>query len=217
MKPIRTYLPSLLTAALLIPAPLQGVGSTIHTNLSIQPQTRTEWTHDFILPQFDPSLGTLEAVHLTLDYQVNMSGSLFNPYTTPQDLTFQAGSFLTVTLPGSGLALQPVLMAPAQHYTLAPLDSSSYGSFSLDGSAEITLTGAALASFVGSGNVVLPGRTATEQIRGGSSGKAIFSLTATSGATLTLEYFDTQVPEPSSGVLLAVALGALSLLRRRRG
>ncbi len=216
MKPsvTRTLL-SLTTVALLLLAG-ESRAETIYTNTSIQPETTTEWSHDFILPKFDPSLGSLEAVHITATYELTMSGSVFNTSAGTQDFWFQAGSQLPVTLPGGLGVLEPLPLAREVHYVLPGGGSASYGPFTKSDTVDIILTGTDMNPFIGTGNIDLPASTLTLELISGGGGNIGASLTTTAGATVTVEFFDSPVPEPSANALLFVALGMMPFLLRRR-
>jgi hypothetical protein len=213
---LRQYVPSLALAALLLYAGPSWAG-TIFTYTSVQPETAAEWAHDFSFPQFDPALGTLDSVHITATYDFTTSGSVSNTDQSSKVLWFQAGSLLSLTLPGTLGVLEDAPLGPQIHYKLPAFGSASYGAFSASASTEVILTGAAMASFIGTGTVDLPGQTQTQEllkeIIDGGGGKIDVALATTAGATITLQYFDAQVPEPSALALLA--LGACLLPLRR--
>ena len=219
MKPLVRTLMAALSLALLLRTVPCSAGPTIYTYTSTQPETPADWTHDFLFPKFNPALGTLESVHILASFDINTFGSISNTDQASKVCWFQAASFLTLTLPNALGDLQAATYADNIHYKLPAFSSASYGAYSTNGMAEITLTGAAMTPFIGVGSVDLPADTSTQQIlqeMNGGGGKIVTSLETSAGALLTLEYYDSQVPEPSSCALFAVVIAGRLLLPRKR-
>ena len=98
-NPGKQFMPSLTAVILLVAAGQLEAGTTIYTYGSVQPETKAEWSHDFVLPKFDPSLGTLEAVRITADFDITTSASLYNTSQSAKSFCFEEGSLLSLSLP----------------------------------------------------------------------------------------------------------------------
>src|SRR5512135_1127711 len=115
-----------LTSAVLLLGVTQGKAVTDTYTATYGPAL-TEWSHNFVLPLFDPSLGTLSSVYIAASEAVNIDGTVQNTSANPQSFTFRAGSLLTLTLPGPLGFLQPSPLAMAQAYNLASGGIAPYG------------------------------------------------------------------------------------------
>jgi hypothetical protein len=212
--PLKNSVLGLVSAGILLTA-TQGVTApwTV-TYTDVYPPGTTEWSHNFVLPLFDPAWGTLQSVYIAASESVNMNGTVQNTSTGPQSFTFRAGSLLTVTLPDSLGYLQPSPLALAQAYNLPAGGSAPYGPVSASDSVNYTYTAPVdMAWFQGVGTFTLPAFTQTQELIAGGGGNIIAILSTVAGATVQVEY--TYIPEPASLALLALG-GAVMLLRRRR-
>ena len=179
--------------------------------------TTTEWTHNFSLPEFNPALGTLTSVVISASQDVAVSGTVTNTAITTQSFTFRAGSQLTLNLPGSLGTLEPLPLGSTSSYTLSAGDSASYGPFTHTASDSQTFTAALdMALFEGTGNLTLPGTTASQEVISGGGGNISAALTTLSGAVVSVTYNYTAIPEPSSMGSLACLVGTGMFLRVRR-
>jgi hypothetical protein len=178
------------------------------------PPSTTEWSHNFVLPLFNPAWGILQSVYIAASESVDINGTVQNTSTGPQSFTFRAGSLLTVTLPDSLGYLQPSPLALAQAYNLPAGGSAPYGPVSASDSVNYTYTAPVdMAWFQGGGTFTLPAYTQTQELIAGGGGNIIAVLNTVAGATVEVCY--TYIPEPGSLALLALG-GAVMLLRKRR-
>jgi hypothetical protein len=213
-KLMRNSLLGLASVGLLLAASQAKADTATYTD--VYPPGTTEWSHNFVLPLFDPSLGSLSSVYIAASESVNINGTVQNTSTGPQSFTFRAGSLLTVTLPGTLGFLQPSPLALAQAYNLPAGGSAPYGPVNASDAVNYTYTlPADMNWFVGVGTFSLPGFTQTQELIAGGGGNIIASLSTLAGATVEVQYTYTPVPEPGSFALLALG-GALMLLRKRR-
>jgi hypothetical protein len=209
-----TVLP--LAAALLFSAGHSRAQEGVYSFTSTQPQTTGPWANRFSLPQFDPALGSLEAVRMQVTFNVTVSGSVFNAGNTLQDFGFAYACLMPVTLPqrlGSLLA-QPLMQEI--HYTLDPGGRASYGPYSATDTKWVEFTGAGMAPFIGTGSILFSAETFAWPCVHGGDGKVEASLTVQSDATFTVKYFDAPVPEPTSAALLPLALSFAMVAAGRR-
>jgi hypothetical protein len=201
------------SAALLLAASQAQAVITL-TYTDVYPPGTTEWSHNFVLPLFNPALGPLQSVYISASESVNINGTVQNTSTGPQSFTFRAGSLLTVTLPDSLGYLQPSPLALAQAYNLPAGGSAPYGPVSASDSVNYTYTAPVdMAWFTGVGTFTLPAYTQTQELIAGGGGNIIASLNTIAGATVQVQY--TYIPEPGSLALLGLG-AAVMLLRKRR-
>jgi hypothetical protein len=174
-----------------------------------------DWSDTFTLQAFNPNLGSLQSVYIQATETLSVSGSVYNSGPNSESFTFNAGSYLALTLPGTLGFLQPSPAGGSQPYTLASGATGIYSPLDTSDSAHAnyTFTGD-LAWFIGTAALNLPGTAhGTYQIVGGN-GNIVPSLNKVCGATVQVQYTYAPVPEPSAAALLA--LGAATLLWRRR-
>jgi len=186
------------------------------TYTATHPSSLTEWTDNFVLTQFDPALGSLQSVYIAATETVDMNGTVYNGSTGPQTFNFQAGSMLTVTLPGVLGFLQPSPLAAFIPYVNLPsMTGAPYGPINASQTVNYTYTAPVdMALFTGTGTVTLPGYTLTLQTIAGGGGNISAVLNTYASASVQVVYEYIPVPEP--GMISLFAVGAFLLLRRRQ-
>lgn len=183
------------------------------------------------LTQFDPTLGTLNSVSVTLDGTVlgNASGESRDAASATVTLNLSA----EITASTAALdSLAVVLPVASESFAATAFDGSiDFGGtsgVSLTGltateSAFSMLTGTDMAEFIGAGTVdILIGASGIAY--GSGAGNLITEFATEAGANVTVVYdYDPSVtppapvPLPAGLPLLALGMGALAIARRRKG
>jgi len=189
----------------------------------------TDWTDQLFLPQFNSALGTLTEVRLVLNGSMYASFGYENKrdiaqnmsylYNMDQDLSLTSTDLpsLTMATTRGDMSWHSLGLVPAFD-GVVDYGGTSGGTIVYDlltDSGEYIYTAAGdLAKFIGLGDVVYDGvATAyvTMGLTGGNSASKSVSLV---GASVSVEYTYTPVPEPATVGLLS--LGGLLVVRRRR-
>jgi hypothetical protein len=179
-----------------------------------------------VFNQFDPSLGTLNAVTVSMSYDfIHTSTVTF--YTPGTIGTSATNNTMSVSLPNGG---GTVLSANSADYTRSTAFNSATMTLNtpvvlpattFSGSlGPVSLTSAAdLAAFTGTGTIALP--VTASSLAGLPTGNAngAAAVTTQADVKVTVSYSYTHkpaVPEPSSVVLLGLGGCGMFLYRRRR-
>lgn len=159
------------------------------------PFTRTDWVENLSIPQFNPTLGILTSVEMTLTGQVSGTVGVENRQANPVIVLVQEQAEQELTLPdNSNLIVGGIVIS--QSVALAANDGIiDFGgpagrtlSVNAGISGQNTWTGpATVAPFVGVGNVTLP-VGASVVWTGSGSGNMILELNHFADATLTVRY-----------------------------
>lgn len=203
---------SLAASVLLLLAAGAQAGTVTYTYTATQPDTLTDWSHTFSLAQFNPSLGTLDSVQISVSYDLHTGATIQNNSSKYSQVGIQIGSLFSLTLPNQSTTMSLPVTAASGQYLLAPGTSANYGSFDLSQTANLTLTGAQLEDFIGNGSILLTGHTESWEAISMKGGDTAVVPTTLAGATVTITYNDmpAPVPEPSVAALLLLGLGGLA-------
>jgi hypothetical protein len=190
----------------------QAGTSGTFTYTASQADILTDWSRQFVLPQFNPSFGTLESIQISVSYDIKVSGTVASDAATASTLWLQAGADFRLSLPNQTSALGMSLATENTRFILNPQATAQFGTFKLTQTASLTLTGSQMNDFIGTGSVSFAGRTIGWESQSIQLGNPTISLTTLAGANVTVTYFDTLavVPEPSLGALTLVGLGCLA-------
>ncbi|WP_458324546.1 choice-of-anchor E domain-containing protein [Roseobacter sp. A03A-229] len=220
-----------LAAAVMAVSATASAAATISFSdtVAIQP---TDWSETASVSQFDPSLGTLTSVRVTLFGEVEGNAAAESLDGSPSEVTLDVEARITAT--GAGLPAALGVVAPVasvvETFTafdgVVDFDGGSGATFlgltSDDSVVNIFNDAATLAFFTGLGTADID-LTGEGLSSGSGAGTLLTQFSTSAGATLTVEYtFDedgglTPVPLPAGAPLLLGALAGLHLLRRRRG
>jgi len=172
------------------------------------------WSNDVDARQFDPALGTLMAVNLSVATDILASVSAANLDPISQAVTTTQTTYATLSIPLSNDVASGPIVVPVSATVDDTLALGGYtGSTSFQGAsghtddaltgvgaARTTLTGNELAAFMGQGTVDLPIATnGTATISGPAN--LLLSMLADAGASVSLSF--TYIPDqPAAGELL---------------
>jgi hypothetical protein len=182
--------------------------------------TTTEWAGNLNFPQFDPSLGTLTEIELSLTGDLTTTITVTNDADSDSSGTVFTESVMTVTdSPNGYLDGSLHVDSSTASYTLGAGDSTVIGPLTGTQTDNLTSTAAgALAEYTGLGTVSLGVGTATQTYTGNTGGNTGSSQATQAGITGTITYvYDTDVV-PSPAVIPGVLglLGVIALGRKVR-
>jgi hypothetical protein len=223
-----------LATAALIAASLGAAAHADTLSFSAAPMasTMTDWATFAELQQFNPALGTLQQVTLTLDAALSGSAAGENRNNTARTITLDLRATLALFSPDAlGVVLVQTTPLVSQSFAAARYDGlqdyngasgKSYGNLSASSSSQQSFNdGVTLAWFTGPGSVVLP-FTAVGQSTGIGSGNMRSDFTAFAGGTASVTYLYAPaaslppVPEPATWALLVAGLAAIGWKSSRR-
>jgi hypothetical protein len=220
-------LAALALATLVMVSPTRAASMTTSQTLSI-PTTQTNWgpgssstPGPLEFSKFDPALGALSSVQISLAYTFNHNISL--TFDSPSTLTETTiGSQIVVNGPGGGLYLKatPNPVTETQTNSAGPYpstvtipsvtESKSTGPLTLTSPADLALYTAQTAG----AKIGLPVLAQSNSEFTSSTGNGQGQINTSAAAEVTVSYTYTPVPEPSTLALLG--LGGAALLAHRR-
>ena len=218
-SPLSTLTPlsaAVLTGAVLLGSSLAGSAATLTVNSNTISATGTDWVSTLVFPQFNPLMGTLQSVEMTVGSTIHTVLTVRNTDGALASLGYaKTEVYVSVQDVGHNLpAPQLDLVSPQYDFSLNAGQSVTSGTITKSGLDTQLFTDAPiLAAFTGDGNVSLDARTLTNTLISYSGGNTSAVQVTTAGLTGTVTY-TYLVPESSSALL--GGLGALALLRRRR-
>jgi hypothetical protein len=179
------------------------------------PATQTNYSLSGLVDQFDPSLGTLVSVSIT------NAGSITSDIRA-ENTSSNSGSFIAGNVSGSlvltgpnGLAVNTSVSQYAGTFYATPYDGEldfagtsgdDFGSRTASGSQTITLSGSALAAFIGTGSVQLTeSATATSQASGGGNVLVGISSTACAQVNVVYNYIPNNCLKPGNYTVVKLA------------
>jgi hypothetical protein len=211
------------TAALaLFAAPnLASATTSMSTQTDSIPLQSTNWADDLSIDLFDPSLGELCEVKITLQGDVEGTASYESLDAGPTTVNLDLQATIELFRPDNSSIVAVIPLANVSDNATAfdsiiDFDGSSGNTFSdLAGNAMdmVVLTDQSdLDLFTGLGSILLP-VNATGQSNGSGAGNLITQFTTNASAGIEVKY-TYKIPEPTSVVMLA--LGGLGLIGIRR-
>lgn len=184
------------------------------------PTTRTNFTTPLTLPGFDPTLGTLTGVQLTLTATVLGDASFESLDASPAAVNVNLSSSVTATAPNA-LSVTTIPLANT-NVTVAGYDGTlDFGGASGRTFGDLTNTAtnsnattSGLASYIGAATIPVTVTAIGSSTASGPGNLAsLFRTDANARVGVTYTY-TAAVPEPTTMAGLAVA--SVALLRRRR-
>jgi hypothetical protein len=220
-------LPALAFLALAaVPAARAGVATETFTHTIVP--TSVPFTDNFTLPSFNPSLGTLTGVSVTMSLALTAEIDVINTSTTAQTFNNATATFSVTSTGPAGLVMNadPVTgpisgtAAPAQGATatftrfpgLTAFSSSTVQILAPSFGPYVGGTGSPMTFTASLNNATFAGIT--------SSPNLYFGGSAVEGGTISVNYTyttaDTSVPEPASLVMVGLGLAGAAAARFRR-
>ena len=189
-----------------------------------KPLSSTNWTQSFNVQKFDPTLGALNSVTISVAGSLSQT-LMFENFGSAGSITFSNSSGTTGCLykvkytGGSDLVTLDIVDAPTYSYT-AYDGVMDFGGTSgktdvvgkMDSFFDIFTDLSTLIDFTGPGTIGLDA-TATGRSHYQGGGNIAVGVSTRAGSDVTVTY-DYTVPEPATMLLLG--LGGLALIRKHR-
>lgn len=189
------------------------------------PATLTDWGNSIAVPQFNPTLGTLESVTLSFTSTAATTWGVSNAVGAGTASHLSANTFVYVSVEDSGqnfLNDDPQLSLVTPAYTPANLAgglTASSGPESVTASSTNSYTtSAVLSEFTGHGNVNLAASTFTLTSEMSHNGNVTWTQNTTAGLSGFVIY-TYAVPEPTTmvaGALMLIPFGGSALRKLRK-
>ncbi|MBD2384599.1 PEP-CTERM sorting domain-containing protein [Cylindrospermum sp. FACHB-282] len=182
--------------------------------------TELDGEPQLIVSKYKPTAGQkITQVLISLTTNLSSTGTIKN--NAAQAQTFTVGTAVDtydfVAVDGSPAVLSTLTPFPdspligKQKYTkLASGESSSFGTYSINGSTSVSFTNASdIAQFLGSGTFGVSPYTSIFTSIAGGGGNVSTNITTLTGATFKVDYYGEEVPEPFTilGTLTAAGFG----------
>ena len=189
------------------------VPSGPYTTTTPIPYSLTDWTGTLLFPQFDPALGTLTEVDLSLTGAMQTQLTVLNVDSTLPS-SGHASTHLVLTVQDAGLNLNAPaidMTSPSFNYSLDAGDSLTSGELTKsDSSTGVYIAAPILAEFTGTGSISLDAGTFTETALFSTGGNTESEQLTEASLTGTVTYYyDSPVPEPVT--MLSALLGIAGL------
>jgi hypothetical protein len=175
------------------------------------------------VPKFDPSLGTLKAVNITLGYTLQNDFSM--NFVAPSTITVSATAAkiqvdrpdktaLLSAAPADVSKTETVAGTPFPHALGLPslTRTGSTGPLSLTSAADLALFTAAKKG----DTLTLPAVATSKSLVTSTTGNADGRVDTRAGVDVTVTYTYAPVPEPASLAVLGLGLGALGFVAARK-
>jgi hypothetical protein len=187
------------------------------TQTNTVPVQTTDFTKTFTFNQFDPSLGTLDSVELSLATTGDFGGNVTNKAAGAESFKVTEASDVTFTGPDATSVVSS--LAASQNYTnLAAGATANFGPFNPgDGPVAIFVPTANFGTYTGTGTLS-PGLTVStesSQTVAGGGGNITSALSTKVGANATLIYTyhtPSTNPTPEPGAWASMSIGVLGLM-----
>lgn len=204
-----------LTAVLAVGACADSVSYNTSTPIAL---SRTDWANSLLFQKFDPALGTLTQVDLSITGYIETTLTITNNAASPSSGNAKTHVELTVVDPLALLSVMPDIYSPKFDYSLNPGEQVVSGLLTKSASDSGSWTAAAiLAEFTGSGDISMDASTFTESVLANTGGNTAASQETFASATGTVTYYyNPIVPEPTSIVVLGTMLFGAFVARRRK-
>jgi len=198
-----------------------SAGMISHSDsISMQP---TDWALSLSVPQFNPALGSLDAVEF--QFHGDMNGTIFyeNEEPAPADVNLLLSASLTLQRPDltTLISLAPshsiMETAPAFDGLLdfSGASGRTYpGIAASDSDSYVTLPMEDLSPYIGLGNVALP-CSALGNSSGSGPGNWTFGFLTNAAADVTVTYHYTPIPEPATFAMASLGCWLGARTRRR--
>lgn len=171
-------------------------------------RTRTDWSKDCVFQQFNPSLGTLQNIVLTVSGNIITTLKVENLDSLPHTITSSLNGAIIINRPvGTSLTSLPITRSTTDSFGVfdgvedyAGTSGKSYSDLTSSNSKTDTITAAAdLTIFSGNGNVTIPVLAQASSTATGS-GNVQSRHTTDADASVSVIYTYTPPPTPTPTV-----------------
>ncbi len=176
---------------------------------------------DLVVDKFNGTGFNVTSVVVSLTASLRSQGTVTNTAAQPQ-------TFRTITqvlsfdiIPGAGApgVLNPLspfssitTIGNVLYTNLAPNTPAAFGPFTASGGDSATYTGSAIAGFLGTGTITFDPFTQIGTTFAGGGGNTANAIQTFADASLTIEYFGDQIPQPPVGTPEPSVLAGLGLM-----